>query len=82
MTRDAFVSDMVQWINTRLLRAGRSVTSSTPLFEDGLIDSMRILALIAWTERAIGRQIPDEHIRMDHFYNVDIIATRFLEGTT
>ena len=82
MTRDDFVRDMVTWINTKVLRQGRMVTASTPLFEDGLIDSMRILQLIAWTERAIGRQIADEHIRMDHFYTVDVIATRFLEATT
>ena len=80
MTRGQFEQSMVAWINARLLPPGTAVTAATPLFEDGLIDSIRILKLIAWTEQALGRQIPDADIRMDHFRDVQTIARRFVEA--
>ncbi|MND03194.1 hypothetical protein D3C83_229050 [compost metagenome] len=69
--------DTLAWLNARLAPPGVVVTEDTPLF-DGLIDSIRILKLIAWTERATGRQIPDDQIRMDHFQNVSAIADTFV----
>lgn len=77
MTHAQFVDETVTWINHRLVPAGVRIDADTPLF-DGLIDSIRILQLIAWTEEAIGRRIPDEHIRMDHFRNVASIADKFV----
>ena len=72
-----FERAMVAWLNARLLPPGVSVDEHTPLFETGLIDSIRILELIAWTERASGRRIPDEAIRMDRFRTVAVIAATF-----
>jgi acyl carrier protein len=80
MTRERFIEDTVAWINKRLLPPGVAVDATTPLFADGLIDSIRILRLIAWTEYSIGRIIPDEEIRMDNFYDVERIADAFLEA--
>lgn len=71
----AFMDALTAWINRRL-DPGAPVTHDTPLFE-GLIDSIRILELIAWTERETGRQIPDPMIRMDHFRTVRRIAETF-----
>ena len=51
---------------------------STPLFADGLINSIRILEIIAWTEQRIGRQITDTSIRMDNFRTVENIARAFI----
>lgn len=73
----AFERAMVAWLNARLLPPGVSVDAHTPLFETGLIDSIRILDLIAWTECASGRRIPDEAIRMDRFRTVATIAATF-----
>lgn len=80
MTRAAFVRDATAWINRSLVRPGVVIEPDTPLFESGLIDSLRVLRLIAWTEQAIGRRIPDEQIRMDHFRDVRSIARTFLEA--
>jgi acyl carrier protein len=77
--RADFERDLVRWINRELLRGRARVDETTPLFEGGLIDSLRILGLIAWTERRIGRRIPDEQIRMDHFRDVRTIARTFVE---
>ena len=41
------------------------------------MDSIRILELIAWTERATGREVPDAQIRMDNFRTVRRIAEVF-----
>ena len=38
------------------------------------------LDLIAWTERAIGREIPDSAIRTDNFANAARIAELFADG--
>lgn len=78
MTRARFVDETTAWINRRLAPAGVEVQPDTPLFEGGLIDSIRILQLIAWTERAVGREIPDDLIRMDHFRSVQCIADTFV----
>ena len=57
---------------------GRSRRCDTPLFATRLLDSLKVLELIAFTEQAIGRAIPDSHIRMDNFQTVARIATVFL----
>jgi acyl carrier protein len=78
LLRDRFVLQMVQWLNRRFARPGVVITEATPLFAGGLIDSIRILELIAWTERAIGHSIPDASIRMDNFATPARIAEVFV----
>ncbi len=80
MTRDLFIDRMVEWLNRRVAPAGVTVDSDTRLFESGVIDSLGILRLIAWTERAIGRQIGDREVRMDRFGSVRTIAESFAES--
>jgi acyl carrier protein len=70
---------MVRWIAERLAPPGVPVHAETPLFAGGIVDSIRILDLIAWTERAVGRPIPDVQIRLDNFRCVARIAEVFLE---
>lgn len=79
-TRQQFTHDLVAWLNTGIVPDGVSVTANTELFANGLIDSVRILELIAWTERALDRRIPDRMIRMDLFGSAARIADTFLEG--
>lgn len=78
--RDEFVARTVAWLNRRLAPPGVVVGADTPLFDGGLINSIRILELIAWTERAVGRRIPDTSIRMDNFRTVSRIADVFMGG--
>jgi acyl carrier protein len=83
-SREWFIAELVAWLNRTLVPKGVAVSRSTPLFAGGLIDSIRILELIAWTERAIGRPIPDASIRMDNFETPERIAAVFLpaEGSS
>jgi acyl carrier protein len=77
--RPRFVSDMLEWLNRRLAPPGVTIDADTPLFRTGIINSIRILELIAWTERATGRTIVDRDIRMDNFQSVGRIADVFVE---
>src|SRR5215208_1346007 len=75
--RRSFIAMMLEWLNGRLAPPGVTIEANTPLFRSGLIDSIRILELIAWTERATGRLIPDREIRADNFHTVGRIADVF-----
>jgi acyl carrier protein len=75
----SFTDGLLAWLNARFAPEGFVIAADTLLFAGGLIDSMRILELIAWTERATGREIPDAQIRMDNFATVARIAAVFVE---
>lgn len=76
--REAFTHELVDWINRRLAPPDTRIEADTALFDDALIDSIKILKLIAWTERAIGAVIPDHQIRMDYFATPRRIAEVFV----
>jgi acyl carrier protein len=82
MEYETFLSRMVDWINRTLVPPGITINVDTALFADGLINSIRILKLIAWTERALEIRIPDSRIRMDHFRTVRHIADHFVPRTS
>ncbi len=77
-SRPRFVETMLDWLNGKLAPPGVTFDADTPLFRTGLIDSIRILELIAWTERATGRLISEREIRMDNFRTVARIADVFV----
>jgi acyl carrier protein len=69
---------LLSYINGELLTdPTRRATADTPLFEDGWIDSLKILKLIACVELMIGRNIPDEEIVMKNFQTVTVIVDHF-----
>ena len=76
--RDEFAREMLAWLNDEVAPKGVPVDADTPLFATRLLDSLKVLELIAFTEQAIGRAIPDSHIRMDNFQTVARIAAVFL----
>lgn len=69
---------LLGYINTELL-ADRSLRAEpdTQLFEDGWIESLSILKLIAYLELITGREIPDEEIVMNNFRTINTIADHF-----
>lgn len=69
---------LLSYINRELLTdPARRAAPDTPLFEDGWIDSLKILQLIAYIEVMIGRNIPDEEIVMKNFRTVTVIVEHF-----
>ena len=73
-----FVDGMLAWLNEEVAPAGVLISAETQLFASRLLDSLRVLELIAFTEQAIGSTIPDSQIRMDNFQTVSRIAAVFL----
>lgn len=73
-----FAGRMIAWLNDEIAPKGVVVDADTPLFATRLLDSLKVLELIAFTEQAIGRAIPDSDIRMDNFQTVARIAAVFL----
>lgn len=76
--QEEFARRMISWLNDGVAPKGIRVDADTPLFATRLLDSLKVLELIAFTEQAIGRAIPDSHIRMDNFQTVARIAAVFL----
>lgn len=77
LTHEAFVKELTAWVNSLVAAQGVTVDEDTRLFEGGLINSLRILEIIAWVERASGRQVTDRQIQMDNFASVRRMATVF-----
>jgi acyl carrier protein len=73
------MKELLAFVNGDLLRdTAHRVDEHTPLFEDGLIDSLKILKLIAYVEWRTGRSIPNQDVVMSNFRSVQTIADRFL----
>ena len=76
-TRAAFLDALLAWLNRRFARDGIVIAADTPLFAGRLIDSLRILELIAFTEHVLALRIPDSAVRMDNFASAARIADVF-----
>lgn len=68
---------LTRFINTTVLKGEGDVGPDTPLFEEGYINSLRILDLIAFVEKALGRRIPDRAVRLANFRTVATIVRAF-----
>ena len=79
MNEQLFSDRLVSFINSTLLpAAGTRVAADTPLFEHGVLDSMKVLDLIAFVEGETGRPLPDSAIRLANFRTAAIIAATAL----
>ncbi|MGZ3463917.1 MAG: hypothetical protein ACXWMP_10480 [Gemmatimonadaceae bacterium] len=58
-----------------------AITSDTLLFEDRVIDSLKVLELIAFLQSALGRKIPDAQIVLANFRSIATIARVFTDGS-
>lgn len=72
-----FLEALLGWLNGRFARDGVVIGADTLLFATRLIDSLRILELIAFTERGLELRIPDSAVRMDNFATPRRIADVF-----
>lgn len=75
MSQSLLRDRIVEFVNRTLLKPGRApVSADTPLFEQGALDSMQVLDLIAFVEAETGRQIPDSAIRLESFRTASVLA--------
>ena len=68
---------LAQFINVTLLGGSANVGRHTRLFEDGYMNSLRILDLIAFVEKTLGRKIPDRAVRLANFRTIATIVSAF-----
>ncbi len=73
----ALLDELVAWLNHRFANEDEPITAESRLFAEGWIDSIGVLQLIAWVERALGKTIPDRMIRIDYFESALTISERF-----
>jgi acyl carrier protein len=76
-TLPEFERHLAHFINTTLLGGAGAVDRDTRLFEDGYMNSLRILDLIAVVEKTLGRRIPDRAVRLANFRTIATIAQAF-----
>jgi methoxymalonate biosynthesis acyl carrier protein len=57
------------------LATGRQVSETDNLFEQGLIDSIRLLRLVTFIEETYGISVPDEMMTVDNFRSLETIAS-------
>jgi acyl carrier protein len=77
MTAEELERAVLTFVNDHLLRGKATVTASDRLFEDGYLDSLRVLELIAFIEEAVQRKVPDRGVRLANFRSVRAIARAF-----
>ena len=84
-SQEAFAQALLGFINQQLpklhpkVKPNPGAAMDTQLFTSGLMDSMSILHLITFIERATGKEIPPGKIVMKHFESVAAIAESFWE---
>jgi acyl carrier protein len=77
----ALAESLLAFVREDLLK-GRSqeIHSDTYLFDEGMVDSLGILRLIAFLEVQIGRSIDDREVVMKHFQTIRTIDRTFGAG--
>ena len=68
---------LAHFINVTLLGGNAAVDRDTRLFEDGYMNSLRILDLIAVVEKTLGRRVPDRAVRLANFRTIGAIVSAF-----
>lgn len=75
MTEQILRDRITGFINSTLLAPGRArVNADTELFEQGVLDSLQVLDLIAFVETETGRPLHDSVIRLANFRTATTIA--------
>ena len=77
-----FERQLTQFVNVTLLGGAAAVDRDTRLFEDGYMNSLRILDLIAVVEKTLGTRIPDRAVRLANFRTIATIVAPAGAGST
>lgn len=79
MTEQELQRRVLHFVRTSLIarEMAASVTADTRLFEERVIDSLKILELIAFVEAQLGRKIPDAQVVLANFRTIRVMASVF-----
>lgn len=79
MNKNKFTQKLLTFIKLSLLKSPKkNINEKTLLFEEGLIDSMKIIELIAYVEKALHIEVTEDKISMEYFGSVKKITETFL----
>jgi seryl-tRNA synthetase/acyl carrier protein len=73
----ALEREILAFVNGRLLRDSEPVAATARLFEDGYLDSLKVLELVAFVEEVTGRRVAIRDVRLATFRSVRAIALAF-----
>lgn len=76
-TPEELERQLVRFVNGTMLGGSANVGPDTRLFEDGYMNSLRILDLIAAVEKMLGARIPDRAVRLANFRSIAAIVKAF-----
>jgi seryl-tRNA synthetase/acyl carrier protein len=76
-TPEELERQLAHFINVTLLGGAANVGRDTRLFEDGYMNSLRILDLIAAVEKSLGARIPDRAVKLANFRTIATIVAAF-----
>ncbi len=76
MTKNEFKNALTKFVQG-IVTSGVKIDSRSALFDDGLVDSIKILDLIAFLESELKIKIPDEKIVIQNFKTIDNIVNTF-----
>lgn len=77
MTAEELEQAVLAFVNIELWKGQEPVPAEARLFEDGYLDSLRVMDLIAFVERTTGRRVSDRAIRLSTFRSARSIAAAF-----
>jgi acyl carrier protein len=81
-TPQEFEEQLARFINGTLLGGNAAVDRDSRLFEDGYMNSLRILDLIAMVEKTLDRRVPDRAVRLANFRTIATIVRAFHPDAT
>ena len=82
LTAPEFEQRLLKFTRERLAapEVANEITVDTRLFEDRVIDSLKVLELIAFVQSVLGRKIPDAQIVLANFRSITTIARFVTKG--
>jgi acyl carrier protein len=79
LTRAELENRLLDFVRRELVspQAAQTLSAETRLFEERLVDSLKILDLIAFLESETGRKIPDAEVVLANFRSIAAMASVF-----
>jgi len=70
-----YKAELTEFIRKEIL-SGRNVSlqENQDLLSAGIIDSLGILRLVAFMEKQLGIQVPDEDVVFENFQNIQVMS--------
>ena len=73
----AFEEELLRFIGELCIEHDGAISRDTPLFEQGLVDSRRVVDLMEFVERTLDLEIPDDKLSMEYFRSAADIVREF-----